>query len=42
MERRAYWLNEAIDQTIGSDNIPDHLRIQPTLNRHLVDPYTEF
>jgi hypothetical protein len=38
MERRAYWLNEAIDDVIGIENIPPELRVEPTLRHHQVDP----
>ena len=41
MERRAYWLNEAIDRVIGEGAISPELRVRPLLQQYLVDPYTE-
>ena len=34
-ERRIYHLHEAIDRAIGTDDVPERLRVEPVLAEHV-------
>lgn len=36
-EKRIYYLEQAIDAMIGPENVPEHLRVEPVLEKYIVD-----
>jgi phenylpropionate dioxygenase-like ring-hydroxylating dioxygenase large terminal subunit len=36
-EKRIYYLEQALDQTIGTDKVPEDLRVPPLLDKYIVD-----
>ena len=36
-EKRIYYLEQALDQMIGPENIPEELRVPPLLDKYIVD-----
>ena len=36
-EKRIYYLEQAIDAMIGPENVPKHLRVEPALEKYIVD-----
>ncbi|MDA0338735.1 MAG: aromatic ring-hydroxylating dioxygenase subunit alpha [Proteobacteria bacterium] len=36
-EKRLYFLEQSIDRMIGRENVPEHLRVEPLLEKYIVD-----